>query len=54
MPTKSFKSTYIIKSSDVNCFCGIMSDSKKIRIRKVKNKDIKDIEEYKKIFKIKK
>lgn len=36
MATKSFTDMYKIKRSDVTKFCNIMSDTRKLTIRKVK------------------
>ena len=46
MATKSFTDTYKIKRSDVSQFRNIMSDTRKLKIRKVKgHQDIRDKEE---------
>lgn len=36
MAIKSFKDIYKIKRSDISKFCNIMSDTRKLKIRKVK------------------
>jgi len=51
MAIKSYTDTYKIKGSDVDRFCRIMSDAKKIEIKKVnEHHDLKDVEEFKKIL----
>ena len=51
MATKSFTDTYKIKRSDVSQFRNIMSDTRKLKIRKVKgHQDIRDKEEFRKMF----
>lgn len=51
MATKSFTDTYKIKRSDVNNFRNIMTDTRKLKIRKVKgHQDIRDKNELKKFF----
>ena len=51
MAIKSYTDTYKIKGSNVDRFCRIMSDSKKIEIKKVnEHHDLKDVEEFKKMF----
>ena len=53
MAIKSFTDTYKIKGSDIDRFCRIMSDAKKIEIKKVnEHHDLKDVEEFKKAFKL--
>ena len=48
MATKSFTDTYKIKRSDMEKFRNIMSDTRKLKIKKVKDhQDAKDKEEYK-------
>ena len=48
MATKSFTDTYKIKRSDMEKFRNIMSDTRKLKIKKVKDhQDVKDKEEYK-------
>lgn len=50
MATKSFTDTYKIKRSDVKNFRNIMSDTRKFKIRKVKDhRDVIDEEEMKEI-----
>lgn len=51
MAIKSYTDIYKIKGSDVDRFCRIMSDAKKIEIKKVnEHHDLKDVEEFKKMF----
>ena len=51
MAIKSFTDTYKIKGSDIDRFCRIMSDTKKIKIQITNNHhDLKDVEELKKMF----
>lgn len=51
MATKSFTDTYKIKRSDVKNFRNIMSDTRKLKIRKVKgHHDIRDKAEVKKLL----
>lgn len=51
MAIKSFTDTYKIKGSDVDRFCRIMSDTKKIKIKiTYDHHDLKDVEEFKKTF----
>lgn len=51
MATKSFTDTYKIKRSDVINFRNIMSDTRKLKIRKVKgHQDVRDKEEFKKLL----
>lgn len=51
MATKSFTDTYKIKRSDVSNFRNIMSDTRKLKIRKVKgHQDIRDKKELKKLL----
>lgn len=51
MAIKSFTDTYKIKGSDVDRFCRIMSDTKKIKIKITdEHHDLKDVEEFKKMF----
>lgn len=51
MAIKSYTDTYKIKGSDVDRFYRIMSDAKKIEIKKVnEHHDLKDVEEFKKMF----
>lgn len=51
MATKSFTDTYKIKRSDVEKFHNIMSDTRKLKIKKVKDhQDVKDKEDYVKLF----
>ena len=51
MATKSFTDTYKIKRSDVSQFRNIMSDTRKLKIRKVKgHQDMRDKEEFRKMF----
>ena len=48
---KSFTDTYKIKGSDIDRFCRIMSDTKKIKIQITNDHhDLKDVEEYRKLF----
>lgn len=48
---KSFTDTYKIKGSDIDRFCRIMSDTKKIKIQITNDHhDLKDVEEFKKMF----
>lgn len=48
---KSFTDTYIIKGSDVDRFCRIILDTKKIEIKKAnEHHDIKNVEEFRKLF----
>ena len=51
MAIKSYTDTYKIKGIDVDRFCRIMSDTKKIKI-KITNEhhDLIDIEEFRKMF----
>ena len=51
MAIKSFTDTYKIKGSDIDRFCRIMSDTKKIKIQITNDHhDLKDVEEYRKLF----
>ncbi len=51
MVIKSFTDTYKIKGSDIDRFCRIMSDTKKIKIQTTNDHhDLKDVEEYRKLF----
>lgn len=51
MAIKSFTDTYKIKGSDIDRFCRIMSDTKKIKIQTTNDHhDLKDVEEYRKLF----
>ena len=51
MATKSFTDIYKIKRSDVNQFRNIMTDTRKLKIRKVKgHEDIRNKEDFEKIF----
>ena len=51
MAIKSFTDTYKIKGSDVDRFCRIMSDTKKVKIKIInEHHDLKDVEEFKKMF----
>lgn len=51
MAIKSFTDTYKIKDSDIDRFCRIMSDTKKIKIQITNDHhDLKDVEEFKKMF----
>ena len=48
MAIKSFTDTYKIKGSDIDRFCRIMSDTKKIKIQITNDHhDLKDVEEFK-------
>ena len=51
MAIKSFTDTYKIKGSDIDRFCRIMSDTKEIKIKITNDHhDLKDVEEFKKMF----
>lgn len=51
MAIKSFTDTYKIKGSDIDRFCRITSDTKKIKIQTTNDyHDLKDVEEYRKLF----
>lgn len=51
MATKSFIDTYKIKRSDISKFRNIMSDTRKLKIRKVKgHQDIRDKDEFNKLL----
>lgn len=51
MAIKSFTDTYKMKGSDIDRFCRIMSDTKKIKIQITNDHhDLKDVEEYRKLF----
>lgn len=51
MTIKSFTDTYKIKGFDIDRFCRIMSDTKKIKIQITNDHhDLKDVEEYRKLF----
>ena len=51
MAIKSFTDTYKIKGSDVDRFCRIMSNTKKIKIKITNDhNDIKGVEEFRKLF----
>lgn len=51
MAIKSFTDTYKIKGSDIDRFCRIMSDTKKIKIQITNDHhELKDVEEFKKMF----
>lgn len=51
MAIKSFTDSYKIKGADVDRFCRIMSDTKKIKIKITNDHhDLKDVEEFKKMF----
>ena len=51
MAIKCFTDTYKIKGSDIDRFCRIMSDTKKIKIQITNDHhDLKDVEEFKKMF----
>lgn len=51
MAIKSFTDTFKIKGSDIDRFCRIMSDTKKIKIQITNDHhDLKDVEEYRKLF----
>ena len=48
---KCFTDTYKIKGSDIDRFCRIMSDTKKIKIQITNDHhDLKDVKEFKKMF----
>ena len=49
MAIKCFTDTYKIKGSDIDRFCRIMSDTKKIKIQITNDHhDLKDVKEFKK------
>lgn len=53
MAIKSYTDTdtYKIKGSDIDRFCRIMSDTKKIKIKITNDHhDLKDVNEYRKLF----
>ncbi len=51
MAIKSFTDTSKIKGSDIDRFWRIMSDTKKIKIQITNDHhDLKDVEEYRKLF----
>lgn len=51
MAIKSFTDTYKIKGSDVDRFCRIMSDTKKIKIKITDDHHVlKEVEEFRKMF----
>ena len=51
MAIKSFTDTFKMKGPDIDRFCRIMSDTKKIKIQTTNgHHDLKDVEEFKKMF----
>lgn len=51
MAIKSYTDAYKIKGSDIDRFCRIMSDTKKIKIKITNDHHaLKDVNEYRKLF----